>query len=178
MRALEAAGTETASGVEMASARSLEELIVWQLADRLKVRVYELIAQGPITRDRDLADQLRRSASSAPRLIAEGFGRYLPGDFSRYLRSANGELNEILDCLKDGVDRGCFTTDEIVPLQRLAKRTSKAATRLIAYLRTAHAPHEPRGRQARGRRTIEPREPGEPANPSNPSNPSNRTREP
>ena len=135
----------------MATARNFEELIVWQLADQLRVRIHRFVASRPISRDRELAGQLQRAAASAPRLIAEGFGRYLPGDFTRYLRSANGELNEILDCLKDSIGRGYVTPEEAVPLQRLAKRTSKAATRLIAYLRTAQAPHEPRDRRTSSR---------------------------
>lgn len=59
----------------MAGVRSHEDLIVWQLAYQLKVRVYALVKSGPIARDATLADQLRSAAGSAPRLIAEGFGR-------------------------------------------------------------------------------------------------------
>jgi len=103
----------------MATARSHEDLIVWQRANELKLLVYQLIKAGPIARDADLSEQLRRSAAAAPRLIAEG-------------------------SLRDGVDREYFTSDQIEPLQRLSKRASKAATRLIAYLRTAKAPNESR----------------------------------
>ena len=118
----------------MAGVRSHEELIAWKLSNELKLHVYSLLKSGSVVRDYDFCDQLRRSASSAPRNIAEGFGRYLPGDFIRYLRFANGELKETHDALQDGVDRGHFTIDQIVPLQRLGKRASKAATNLIAYL--------------------------------------------
>jgi len=154
----------------MAGARSHEELIVWQLAYELKVGVYTLIRTGPIRRDLELVDQLRRASSAAPRLVAEGFGRYLPGEFSRYLRNANGELKETFDALRDAVDRGYVTQDQIVPLQRLSKRASKAASSLIKYLRTATPPHEPvRPRHRRGtQRTVEP-EPDEPNEPSEPS---------
>jgi four helix bundle protein len=123
--------------------------VVWQLAHELKLGVYALIESGPITRHRDLCDQLRRSASSAPRNIAEGFGRYLPGDFIRYLRFANGELKETSEGLRDGCDRGCLDHAEVERLQRLSKRASKAATRLAAYLRTATAPGEPPRRRRR-----------------------------
>ena len=83
------------------------------------------MAQPPIPgplRKADLRDQLRRSASNAPRAIAEGFGRYLPDDFIRYLRYANGELKETFEGLQDGYDRRCFTRAQILPLQRLSKR--------------------------------------------------------
>lgn len=133
----------------VAGARSHEELVVWQLSYELKQGVYALTKVGPITRDLKLLDQLRSAASAAPRLIAEGYGRYLPGDFSRYLRAANGELKETFDALRDAVDRGYVTQDDIVPLQRLSKRASKAASNLIKYLRTANAPHEPPRRRSR-----------------------------
>ena len=126
-----------------------------------------MIRTGPVTRDYELCDQLRRASSSASRQIAEGFGRYLPGDFSRCLRGANGELKEIYDALKDGVDRGHFSREQILPLQRLSKRASKAATNLIKYLRTAKPPHEQRpptrGASARPRSVA--REPPEPPEP-------------
>ena len=78
----------------VAGVRSHKDLIAWQRAYELKLQVYDLIRTGSITRDLDLKDQLQASASAAPRLIAEGFGRYYPSDFSRYLRLANGELKE------------------------------------------------------------------------------------
>jgi len=154
----------------MKGARSHEELIVWQLAYQLKLGVYELIRISRIRSDRDLHDQLRNSARAAPRLIAEGFGRYLPGDFARYLRTANGELKETFDSLRDAVDSGYVTQDQIVPLQRLSRRASKAASSLIAYLRTAKPPNESvRNPRRRGREPREPREPNEPNEPSEPN---------
>jgi len=126
----------------MSGARSHEELIVWRLSYELKQGVYTLIRSGPITDDRKLFEQLRSASSSAPRLIAEGYGRYFPREFSRYLRNANGELKETFDALRDGVDRGYFEQSQIVPLQRLSRRASKAATELIKYLRTAKPPNE------------------------------------
>ena len=112
----------------MNGARSHEELIVWELAYQLKLGVYELIRTGPITRDLKLVQQLRDAAAAAPRLIAEGYGRYFPREFSRYLRNANGELKETFDALRDAVDRGYVSQDQIVPLQRLCRRASKAAS--------------------------------------------------
>jgi hypothetical protein len=68
-------------------------------------------------------------------------------NFSTYLRLANGELKETIESLDDGVDRRHFTKEQIIPLQRLAKRSSKAASRLIAYLGTADAPNAPRSKR-------------------------------
>jgi hypothetical protein len=57
--------------------------------------------------------------------------------FSQSLRVANGELKEICDALQDGCDRGHFTREQVVPLQRLSRRASKAASRFIVYLEKA-----------------------------------------
>src|SRR5436190_7097178 len=129
--------------LRVAGARSHKDLICWQRAYEFKLQVYELIRTGTITADVKLREQLRESAAAAPRLIAEGFGRYYPAEFSRYLRLANGELKETIESLDDGVDRRHFTQHQIIPLRRLAKRSSKAASRLIRYLGTADAPSEP-----------------------------------
>src|SRR5688572_19004865 len=83
---------------------------------------------------------------------------------SGYLRKANGEFKETLECLRDGVDRGYFTRDQIVPLQRLCKRASKAATGLIAYLRTANPPNEEPRRRRKSWRS-QPPGPPEPMEP-------------
>jgi four helix bundle protein len=152
----------------MKGARSHEELIVWQLSYELKIAVYELIKTTPIRTDRNLHDQLRNAAGAAPRLLAEGFGRYLPGDFAKYLRTANGELKEIFDALRDAVDRGYVQQDRIVPLQRLSKRASKAASGLIKYLRTATPPNEP---PRRSRRRVERHEPLNPTPEPEPTEP-------
>ena len=137
-------GSARALPPHVAGAKSHEELVVWQLCRQLKLDVYELIRSGPLSRDPDLRDQLGRAARNAPRAVAEGFGRYLPADFIRYLRYANGEVKEILDALQDGIDRHYFTEEQVLPLQRLARRATKAIGRLIAYLRTSKPPNEPR----------------------------------
>jgi hypothetical protein len=71
------------------------------------------------------------------------------------LSSLGSQGSGFLECLSDGVDRGYFTSEQIVPLQRLCKRASKAATGLIVYLKTAKAPNE----EPRRRRTREPKNP-------------------
>jgi four helix bundle protein len=118
----------------MAGVRSHKDLVCWQRAYELKLGVYELADRDSVKRDFKFRDQIRDSASSAPRLIAEGYGRYYPAEFSKYLRMANGELKETIESLDDGVDRKHFTRDEVIHLQRLAKRASKAASGLIKYL--------------------------------------------
>jgi four helix bundle protein len=121
-------------------ARSFTELAAWQLSNELKLGVYELIRTARAQADVEFRNQIRNAAASAPRNIAEGFGRYYPKEFSQYLRIANGSLMETSNHLSDGVDRGYFQRADADRLQLLARRASAAVTRLIKYLQTAKPP--------------------------------------
>ena len=123
-----------------AVARSFTELAAWQLSNELKLGIYELIRRGPAQTDLEFRNQIRNAAASAPRHIAEGFGRYYPKEFSQYLRIANGSLMETSNHLADGVDRGYFAKAGAERLQLIARRASAAVTRLIKYLQTARPP--------------------------------------
>jgi four helix bundle protein len=124
----------------MAGVKVYTDLHCWQLANALKVGVYALIKTGDAAKDFEFRDQIRNAAASAPRNIAEGFGRYQPRQIRQYLLVANGSLTETVNHLQDGVDRGYFRPSEIAPLHTLAKRASAATTRWIRYLKTARAP--------------------------------------
>jgi four helix bundle protein len=122
-------------------ARSFTELDCWKLANELKLGVYALIKSGDAANDHEFRNQIRNAAASAPRNIAEGFGRYQPREMAQYLRVANGSLMETANHLQDGVDRGYFRKSEIEPLLVVARRASAATTRLMRYLKTARAPN-------------------------------------
>ena len=125
-------------------ARSFDELHAWQLANELKREVYALADLPAVVRDMRFRDQLRSAAASAPSNIAEGFGRYEPTEFRRFLRIANGSLVETTNHLRDGVDRKHFSLDGIEKLLTVARRASAATTALMAYLKTASAPSQNR----------------------------------
>jgi hypothetical protein len=69
-------------------ARRYEELIAWQLANELKQKVYALVETSTAREDRKFSDQIKDSAASAPRNLAEGFGCYRHPEFARYARVA------------------------------------------------------------------------------------------
>ena len=137
-------------------ARSFTELDAWKLANELKLGVYGLIQSDQVKRDLEFRNQIRNAAASAPRNIAEGFGRYQPKEFSQYLRIANGSLMETSNHLQDGKDRGYFKSEDVDRLQILARRASAAVTALIRYLRNAKAP-DANARTPREPRTKEPK---------------------
>jgi len=72
-----------------------QELIAWQKAMDLVLRVYEITDLFPQKELFGLTNQLRRSAVSVPSNIAEGQGRNTTGDFIRFLSIARGSLQEL-----------------------------------------------------------------------------------
>jgi 23S rRNA-intervening sequence protein len=58
---------------EQAPIRRFEDPVVWQKARNLTKGIYALSAQGPLSRDFGLRDQLRRAAVSIMSNIAEAF---------------------------------------------------------------------------------------------------------
>jgi four helix bundle protein len=116
-------------------AKRFEDLMVWQLADRLRRDVHALSASEHVRRDIRFCDQLRDSASGIPRNIAEGFGHFRRAEFARYLYIARGSLMELRDHLHDGASRGHWTEADVQELTTLCNRTSAALSGLIRYLK-------------------------------------------
>lgn len=77
---------------------------------------------------------------SASSNIAEGFSRFKPKDFARFLNMSAGSLSEVLEHLEAAEILGLITAEEHTSMARLADRSRRAATRLAAYLRTADPP--------------------------------------
>lgn len=124
-------------------ARTLEELITWQLARELQREVLAIVATDAASQDFKFCDQIRDAARSVTNNTAEGFGRGFtnPKDFRQFLRYATGSLYEVRNCLDEAADRGFISAAKHEELVRLAKRAFKANTRLQAYLQTCR----PRG---------------------------------
>lgn len=161
--------------------RNHRDLRAWQLAAEMKERILRITSDTLWSDHRWLRDQLRKAASSACVNIAEGFSRYHPKDFARFLAISRGSLSEVIEHLDDARRLGLLATDEAEEMQVLARRARGAATHLLNYLRTASPPppgrssdsENPRtGEALRTPRPSEPPEPPEPAEPPEPSQPS------
>jgi four helix bundle protein len=116
-------------------ARKFQDLEAWQLATALKMEVYKLIKSDPARSDYEYCRQIRKSAASSPRNIAEGFGRFRPRPFAQYMEFSIGSTHETHDALLDGVDRGYFAPPVIAPALKLVDRCLKVSTRLLLYLK-------------------------------------------
>lgn len=86
-------GTVLASSLAM-GAKDFTELICWQLATDLNRFVTAFLAKPNVARHRNFCEQLESAASSAPRNIAEGFGRYDHKEFAQFLKIAVGSIQE------------------------------------------------------------------------------------
>jgi four helix bundle protein len=62
-------------------AKDFAELVAWQLASELELFVTRVTCRPVVSRDLDYCRQANDAAASAPRNIAEGFGRFAPKQF-------------------------------------------------------------------------------------------------
>ena len=120
-------------------AKHFRELVAWQLAFELREQVLRLTKSGPASRDRRFCEQLNDSCRSIAANIAEGFGRYQPGDFARFLSIARGSLDETENHLRDGVASNYFPATSVGPVILKGARCRAAVTSLQVYLRSAAA---------------------------------------
>jgi four helix bundle protein len=131
-------------------------LEVWQLADELRREVYALVREGAASKDFKFRDQIRDSAASSTKNIAEGFGRFHPGEFARLMEFSIASTMETQDSLKDGVDRGYFLPARVANAQLLAERCIQCSRRFIEYLKQEAARR--RQRDGKRRTTVRPPE--------------------
>lgn len=75
--------------------KSFKELIIWQKGMDLAVNVYILCRDFPEDEKFNLISQVKRSASSIPANISEGFGRQSNKSFSQFLKVSRGSLCEL-----------------------------------------------------------------------------------
>lgn len=118
---------------------SFEDLRAWQTARAFKLAVYRLCDEEPLAKDFKLRDQLRESAASAVSHVAEGFGRFNPADFARFLGMAKASLMEGQNHLHDAVDRGYITEECRIEHHTLAKVALRDVLSLLEYLQSPKA---------------------------------------
>lgn len=84
---------------------------VWKLAWELKRRVFAFTAISPTKSDREFCHDIRKAARSGPDLVAEGYYRFNPREFHRFLNDAKASLGEVRNQLLHAKD-GRFIEDE------------------------------------------------------------------
>jgi four helix bundle protein len=126
------------------------DLIAWQLADELKREIVRLLrtsraASGNIR----YRDQLLDAAASVVSNLVEGFLRYSPGEFRKFIDYSLASLGEAETRLGDGILFGYFSEAECATAFRLAKRCLTASVRLKHSQRYFQKPKPKRRRKPR-----------------------------
>jgi four helix bundle protein len=111
-----------------------QDLIAWQLAIELKELAHGYAQRPAIQRDFKFHGQLVDAAASAPRNIAEGFGRVYHPEFARFAIIAKASEHEVLNHFIDAHQRRYLTDMELDRGDHAARRAIKVLNGLIAYL--------------------------------------------
>lgn len=118
------------------SVMNLDQLEVWKRARDFAVIIYkEVIPVLPTNEKYNLADQLRRAATSIPANIAEGHGRYHYLDNVRFCYMARGSLTEVQSHLSLTNSLGYLSDDMYQRVTTNAESIARQLNNYIAYLK-------------------------------------------
>ncbi|TIU28498.1 MAG: four helix bundle protein [Mesorhizobium sp.] len=113
---------------------SYKDLIVWQQAMDLAVTTYSLTKAWPKEELYGLTSQIRRSATSIPANIAEGYGQDNRGSYQQFLRIAQGSLKEFETHLQIAERIGLATHDQAYHILLATEGIGKMLRQLIIKL--------------------------------------------
>jgi four helix bundle protein len=128
--------------------RGFEDLECYQLAMNVFRESYRVASLLPPEEKYNLADQLRRAATSAILNIAEGYGRYHYLDSLRFYYIARGSIMEVLSVLIACDDRE-YTKAQISQQRELCHAALRSLNGYIRYVRS-----QQQGKQEYGERAI------------------------
>ncbi len=121
----------------------------------LEVAVEALVQRPAFRCDLKFREQITDAAASAARNVAEGFGRYNPGEFARFLDVTRASALEVQACLQRARDAGYIQEPEFRGLYTLVNRGNQATARFQRYLRSSAAKQNAkRFRHSKSRRTF------------------------
>src|SRR4029450_11013742 len=112
----------------------------------------------PPPTDFSFCDEIGRASRSAPDNISEGFYRFNPREFHRFLNDAKASLGEVRNQLLHAKSRGYLNPAEPDEMWRLMNRALGAANRPRRYLRNPRKTHsEQPSKSPNPGATLEPR---------------------
>lgn len=120
-------------------AQGFKELIVWQLADQLRRNIIKMTSVAEVKKDFRFVSDIRGSSRSVASNIAEGHGRFNPGEFHRFMEFASGSLEETENHLQDGLNSSYFTKEDHAAAHLLIRRLTAAKSPFMKYLRSEQA---------------------------------------
>jgi four helix bundle protein len=118
-----------------------EQLIAWQRADDLFIRVHQLAASRlPASERYELGSQLRRAAYSVPANIVEGFARRSFKERAHFLNIAEASLAEVGYCLHVARRLAYLGESEYAELEREVRATAAPLVGLLRAVRAEKVP--------------------------------------
>ncbi len=93
-----------------------KDLLIWQKGMEIAKMCYFLTKKFPKEELFGMTKQIRRSASSIPANISEGYGRRSPGDYQRFLNITIGSTNELQTHLILSASVNLCTQKEVEPI--------------------------------------------------------------
>ena len=115
--------------------QTYRDLIVWQKAMSLVLKLYSETKSWPKEEAYGLTSQIRRSAVSIPSNIAEGYGRNHSGDYVRFLQIASGSLYEFQTQLEIGFRLGYISKEKNEEINSLSFEVEKMLSSLISKVK-------------------------------------------
>ncbi len=127
------------------SIKSLETLEVWKKAKEFSLRIYrEVLPLLPSEEKWNLNQQLRRSSSSVPANIAEGYGRFYYQEIIRFCYTARGSLEETLSHLVLCFELKYIPKDLFDSLEQDGEKLAQLINGYVGYLkRSKQGQNEP-----------------------------------
>jgi four helix bundle protein len=116
-----------------------EDFDAWKLAHALNMKIFQMTSRPPAVNDYKFRDNIRDAADSAERNFPEGFERFGPKEFARFLDYSKASLLETKNQLRVGLRRRYFKEPEVRDARRLVNRTLGALSGLQRYLRSPAA---------------------------------------
>lgn len=105
--------------------RNFQEIIAWQKAHLLALRVYLITKNFPRPEEYGLTNQMRRCAVSIPSNIAEGFKRKTVKDSAHFYNISEGSLEELKYQLLLSRDLNYISDKVYVEAQLLAEESGR-----------------------------------------------------
>jgi four helix bundle protein len=116
------------------TAHTLQELATFLLCEELMKLLEAKTAAGKVAGDFKFCNQLNDAALDAAADVAEGFARYYPGEFARFLDYAIASLAEVRTRIEAGFRRAYLSAETTSDLLHLCARAESAARSLRRYL--------------------------------------------
>ncbi len=120
------------------SIKSHRDLIAWNKAMELVVRVYRATRDFPKEELYGLTSQIRRSVVSVPANIAEGQGRRHRREFQQFLGHARGSLLELETHLEVALRLDYLEAEEYRRIRNLTVEVGRLINGLIRSLTSDH----------------------------------------